>query len=275
MSSQFAPDSTHQALAGCGARLRDARLAAGVSIDDVATRLRMPARVVQSLEAEDWSRLGAPVFVRGQVRSYSRLLGLTTAPMMAALTVEPVEPTKLVSRTHTPKAQGWAEQIGRRLVYIVLTLSLAIPAWVATRQHLNGTPATIAALDAPIIATDVHGKPVTPAAPATPRTVVASMAPMGVAAPPEPAPSADIVLRANGKSWLEVIARDGSVLEKTMLNDGVEKRYPIDQVQRLTIGNAAAVQLQAGGQPLNVMEHARANVARFAVSSDGSLAAQD
>jgi cytoskeleton protein RodZ len=60
-----------------------------------------------------------------------------------------------------------------------------------------------------------------------------------------------------------------------MLNDGVEKRYPIDQVQRLTIGNAAAVQLQAGGQPLNVMEHARANVARFAVSSDGSLAAQD
>ena len=274
MSSQFAPDSTHQALAGCGARLRDARLAAGLSIDDVATRLRMPARVVQSLEAEDWSRLGAPVFVRGQVRSYSRLLGLTTAPMMAALNIEPVEPTKLVSRTHTPKAQWWAEQIGRRLVYIVLTLSLAIPAWVATRQHLNGTPATIAALDTPVMPV-AHGKPAVPAVPAAPRTVVASMAPMGAAVQPEPAPSADIVLRATGQSWLEVIARDGNVLDKTMLADGAEKRYPMDQVQRLTIGNAAVVQMQAGGRPMNVMEHARANVARFAVSSDGSLAAQD
>ena len=60
-----------------------------------------------------------------------------------------------------------------------------------------------------------------------------------------------------------------------MLADGDEKHYPLDQVQRLTIGNAAAVQLQAGGQPLNVTAHARANVARFAVSSDGSLAAQE
>ena len=276
MSPQFPSDSTHQALAGCGARLRDARQAAGLSIDDVAARLRMPTRVVQSLEAEDWSRLGAPVFVRGQVRSYSRLLGLTTAPMMAALNVEPVEPTTLVSRTHTPKAQWWAEQIGRRLVYIVLTLSLAIPAWVATRQHLNGTPATVAALDAPMAATP-HAAPQGAApAPTTPRTRVASMAPIGATMQPEPVPAAtDVVLRATGKSWLEVIARDGRVLEQTMLADGDEKHYPLDQVQRLTIGNAAAVQLQAGGQPLNVTAHARANVARFAVSSDGSLAAQE
>lgn len=66
----------------------------------------MPARVVRSLENEDWSRLGAPVFVRGQVRSYSRLLGLTTAPLMDALTVGQIEPTKLVSRTHIPKRSG-------------------------------------------------------------------------------------------------------------------------------------------------------------------------
>ncbi|MDE2406704.1 MAG: DUF4115 domain-containing protein [Xanthomonadaceae bacterium] len=272
MSPQFSSDSTHQALAGCGVRLRDAREAAGLSIDDVAARLRMPARVVRSLEAEDWSRLGAPVFVRGQVRSYSRLLGLTTAPMMEALNVEPVQPTQLISRTHTPKAQWWAEQIGRRLVYIVLTLSLAIPAWVATRQHLNSTPATVAALDTPVVVT-VPGKPAVAAAP---RTVVASMAPMTPMAPSlQQEPANDVVLRASGQSWLEVVGRDGSVLAKAMLTDGAEKRFPVDQVQRLTIGNAAVVQMEVNGQPLNVSEHARANVARFAVSSDGSLAAQD
>ena len=35
---------------GCGERLRAAREAAGLSVDDVASRLHMPARVVRSLE---------------------------------------------------------------------------------------------------------------------------------------------------------------------------------------------------------------------------------
>lgn len=269
MNANQLPDPTHQALAGCGARLRAAREAAGLGLDDVAARLRMPVRVVRSLEAEDWSRLGAPVFVRGQVRSYSRLLGLTTAPMMAALTVDQVEPTRLVSRTHTPKAQWWAEQIGRRLVYIVLTLSLAIPAWVATRQHLAGVPAGVAALDAPAESPAGAASSI----PATPRTVVASMAPVTAAA--VATPSADIVLHATGKTWLEVIGRDGSILEQATLVAGDARRYGAAQVQGLTIGNASAMQMEVGGRAVEMTEHARANVARFAVSSDGSLVAAD
>lgn len=274
--------STHQdpdqfALAGCGQRLRLAREAAGLSVDEVATRLHMPTRVVRSLEAEDWSRLGAPVFVRGQVRSYSRLLGLMTAPMMDALNVAQIEPAQLVSRTHTPKAQWWAEQIGRRLVYIVLTLSLAIPAWVATRQHLSGTPVGVAALDTPV----EHAAD--PAAARTPRAVVASMAPVSVGesaampvAAPAPAPvtsEAAIVLKASGASWLEVIGKDGRTLEKGMLKTGDLRRYDAAQLKSITIGNASAVILEDRGEPVSAMTHARANVARFAVSSDGSLVA--
>lgn len=270
MTSRHAPDQTHLALAGCGARLRSAREAAGMSIDDVAARLHMPARVVRSLEAEDWNRLGAPVFVRGQVRSYSRLLGLMTSPMMDALDVGPVEPSKLVSRTHTPKAQWWAEQIGRRLVYIILTLSLAVPAWVATKQHLAGAGATGTPLDAPVDPSAAV-KPAAPA-PTEPRTVVASMAP--VAAPAVAAPG-DIVLRTSAESWLEVAAPDGTSLEKGLLAAGSERRYANGQVGRLTIGNASAVQVENHGRAVDLAPFARANVARFAVSSDGSLVAAD
>jgi cytoskeleton protein RodZ len=266
------PDDTHHALAGCGDRLRLAREASGLSVDDVAARLHMPARVVKSLEAEDWSRLGAPVFVRGQVRSYSRLLGLTTAPMMAALDVGPVEPSRLVSRTHTPKAQWWAEQIGRRLVYIILTLSLAVPAWVATRQHLSGTTQGTTPLDAPV---DPSAGVPSPPPPASPRTVVASMAP--VAAPPsvQAAPASDIVLRTTAESWLEVVAPGGLSVEKGLLPAGSERRYAAAQVARLTIGNASAAQLEHRGRSVDLAPFARANVARFAVSSDGSLVAAD
>ena len=267
MNSKPYPDSTHE-LAGCGERLRRAREAAGLTVEQVGERLRMPARVVRSLEAEDWSRLGAPVFVRGQIRSYSRLLGLTTAPMMEALAdVGPVEPSHLVSRTHTPKAQWLAEQIGRRVVYIVLTLSLAIPAWVATRQHL-ATPVTAATpLDVPVDAAAVR------ATPSSPRTVVASMAPVQAAQPALAA--ADIVIRARGETWLDVVGVDGSALEQGLLPAGSERRFAAGKVQRLTIGNASAVDVEHRGLEVSLERFATANVARFAVSSDGSLVAAD
>ena len=54
---------------GCGDRLRDARTAAGLSVQEVATRLRMPVHVVQALEEGRWQVIGASVFVRGQLRS--------------------------------------------------------------------------------------------------------------------------------------------------------------------------------------------------------------
>ena len=261
-------DNTHQAMAGCGDRLKQAREAAGLSIDDVATRLHMPARVVRSLEAEDWSRLGAPVFVRGQVRSYSRLVGLTTAPMMAALDVGPIEPSHLVSRTHTPRAQWWAEQIGRRLVYIVLTLSLAVPAWVATRQHLSGNANDAAPLDVPAKVGMVE-----PVVPVSRRTVMASMGP--VATTQVDAPVSEIVLRTHGETWVDAVAADGSSIEKGLLPGGSERRFAAAQVARLTIGNASAVDVQSNGQQVDLAPFTRTNVARFAVSSDGSLVVVD
>lgn len=261
-------DPTNQALAGCGDRLRKAREAAGLSIDEVAAKLHMPGRVVRSLEAEDWSRLGAPVFVRGQVRSYSRLLGLMTAPMMDALDVGQVEPSHLVSRTHTPKAQWWAEQVGRRLVYIVLTLSLAVPAWVATQRHLSNTNGDAQPLDAPV---EGLGQLEAQA----PRTVVASMAPVAKQAPAAAVATADIVVHARAETWVDIVAQDGSSIEKGLLPAGTERRYASAQVARMTIGNASSVEIRNRGATVDLAPFARANVARFTVSSDGSLVAAD
>ncbi len=263
-------DKTHHEMAGCGERLKQAREAAGLSIDDVAGRLHMPANVVRSLEAEDWARLGAPVFVRGQVRSYSRLVGLTTAPMMAAIDIGPVEPSHLISRTHTPRAQWWAEQVGRRLVYIVLTLSLAVPAWVATRQHLSGAVNDAAPLDIPAQAqVDMKLQPV----PVARRTVMASMGPVTAAA--VEAPAAGIVIQTSAETWLEAVATDGTIIEKGLLPSGSERSFVPARLARLTIGNASAVDVNNNGLKVDLTPFTRTNVARFTVSSDGSLVVVD
>lgn len=56
--------------------LRDAREARGLSLDEVAHDLHLSREVVLALEEGDHERLGAPVFVRGHLRSYAKLLGL-------------------------------------------------------------------------------------------------------------------------------------------------------------------------------------------------------
>lgn len=258
-----------ESVRGCGQRLRTARVAAGLDITDVATRLRMPVRVVESLESEDWSRLGAPVYVRGQLRSYGRLLGLATEALHVASGVAPVEPVKLVPRSFVPPMQRLAEQAARRIVYVVITALIAVPVWLATRPHLGEPLAVSAPLDMPA---DVRGE----APPASkqvrePTPIAASMTPVATRAGHASGQSS-LSLHVSADSWVKVMATDGSVLEEALLRAGDERRFAPGHAGGFVIGNASAVELRRDGQPLDLAPFLRADVARFAVSSDGSLA---
>src|SRR5690606_32498823 len=195
---------------GCGERLRAAREAAGLSVSEVASRLKMSTRIVEALEAEDWGRIGAPVFVRGQLRSYSRLLGLPVEPVQQASGVAPIQPTRLVPRTHSPWTQRVADQVGGRLVYIVITALIILPVWVATQSHMSGVQDAGAPLDLPVDKFAVDSTVPQPAA-SEPSTVVASMASLPQR---HAAPAPALSLRLNGDSWVQVSAPDGRSIEE-------------------------------------------------------------
>ena len=253
---------------GCGVRLRKAREAAGLRLEDVAAQLKMPVRVVESLENEDWDRLGAPVFVRGQLRSYSRLVGLATSTTLQASGVAPIEPSKLVSRSYTPRMQRLMEQGTRRLIYIVITAAIAVPVWLATKPHLAINPATVQPLDVPANEANALGATATTRAEPAQAPVMASFTPMA----PRPSAVPALTLRLSADSWVQVIATDGRTLEQGLLAAGQSRSYAAGEVSRVVLGNAPAVVVQKGGQPLDLAPFIRANVARFTVSSDGSLA---
>ena len=61
---------------GPGAALQAAREAQQLSVPQVADRLKLSSAAVTALEANDWDRLPAPVFVRGYIRAYARLMAL-------------------------------------------------------------------------------------------------------------------------------------------------------------------------------------------------------
>lgn len=268
--------------AGCGALLRQAREAAGLSLEDVGQQLRMPVQVVKSLEEEQWQRLGAPVFVRGQLRSYARLLKVDVSQILDQAHIGPVVPPQLVSHTHTPRARRIAESVGRRVLYVGITAVLAVPVWFATRGHFDGTgtPPSTASLDVIPASLPVAGSEGQASAPA-PATAEAAKpnAPYLASLTPVPRPAASpavpaggvLNLRFTGDSWVDITAPDGSKVEKALIKSGESRSFAAGQVGRMVLGNASAVEVQQAGAIVDLSPYQRANVARFTVSSDGSV----
>lgn len=268
-AKEIAPDGVD----GCGVRLKRARELAGLTQEGVSARLKMPLKVIQALENDDWQRTGAPVFVRGQLRSYARLLGIDIESGLAQAGVGTITPPELVSYSHTPRYRRVFEQATRRAVYIAITAVIAVPVWLATRPHLSNIP-DVQSLEVPALATvPVDPLPVTTVPQRTP--VIASMGTLRSATeagtPAATTPNG-LSLSFTGDSWVQVFAPDGKVIEQGLLGNGEQRSFDQGEVGRVVLGNTAAVDARSNGKPVDLAPFSRANVARFTLSSDGSLA---
>jgi len=261
-----------------GQQLRQAREAAGLEVAAVAARLRMQKCLIRALEAGDWSTLGAPVFVRGHLRSYARLLGIE---LMRLDEVGTAPPAPVVPMVRSGRGQQWFGRLGTRLVYVVITALVGVPVWMAAQRHLTAPEAARAvALELP----EVRPAPPAPDADeAAPVPAATSTAPSAAAAGPFttmasllPSPAADaapahITLHFSQDSWVELYAPNGRSLEQNLLKAGEVRRFARGQLGRVVIGNADGATLRIGGEVQDLSGVRRANVARFAVSSAGVI----
>lgn len=105
-----------------GARLRVAREAKGLTIEAAAERLRLNAALVLAMEEDRLALLGAPVFARGHLRSYSALLGLPEEEVLASFgSGEVPEPSFLPAMDLRPKVRDHA-----RWAWPIAAVALAI-----------------------------------------------------------------------------------------------------------------------------------------------------
>lgn len=121
------PDTVvSQEAVGPGQALAAAREARGVSVDDVAMRLKFAPRQIEALEADQYDQLPGIAIVRGMVRNYARLLEIDAAPLVAELeqnlrtgpsTVRPVD-------MHIPIKEGRKE--GRMFLVLSLIVVIAV-----------------------------------------------------------------------------------------------------------------------------------------------------
>ena len=71
-----------------GEKLRDARLAQGLELSDIAARTRIPLRHLQAIETSDYSGLPSPTYAVGFVKSYARAIGADEVALARELRAE-------------------------------------------------------------------------------------------------------------------------------------------------------------------------------------------
>lgn len=134
MSTQATQDrsDSHTAL---GAKLKAAREGRGLSLHQASQELHIGDWVLDALERGDYTTLGAPIFVRGHLRAYARLLGLGEDAVLAQYEQENDKPAPppLVTQRLDGGIHRASARIFSGLVVVVLC-GLAIAWWVRREQ---------------------------------------------------------------------------------------------------------------------------------------------
>lgn len=276
-----------------GLRFRHAREKARWSLEAAAQQLKLPVAVIDAMEKEDWGRLGAPIFVRSYLGSYARLLGLP--PSIADEVVKGSQQPVLAAVGNVPPRRRLDRRLGtlaRLALTVAVLAAIAAGVWFvqdrvssAVRTDSSGTVVD-AVTPGPSVAAAAPVQPEAQADPANSTTT--ALTPFAAAAGTADATgttdaagttgtigtaaqAGELRLRFHGDSWIEVLGPDGVALERGVVGAGAERRYAAGRVTRVMLGDAAAVDAFSGDAPLDLSPYRTAKVARFTVSSDGSL----
>ena len=106
-----------------GLRFRHAREKARWSLEAAAQQLKLPVAVLDAIEREDWTRLGAPIFVRSYIGSYAKLLGMPAS--VADEVVRGKPQPQLASIGNVPPRRRLDRRLGRAARVALVLAALA------------------------------------------------------------------------------------------------------------------------------------------------------
>jgi cytoskeleton protein RodZ len=196
-----------EAPSSVGAFLAAARERAGLSLGDVATRLRMSVRQIEALERSDYSALPGGTFLRGLVRNYAKAVQVSPDEALAVLEAThadgaPVRATRVVEPvaavTPPPLNRGTTiNKSSRQRALAVLGVLVVLAAvvfywWEFVRPHRGegGWPkANVSTTTLPVTQPTVNAAPA--AAAASPAETTSAVGAQVSDSAASPVPSSD------------------------------------------------------------------------------------
>ncbi|QIK96677.1 helix-turn-helix domain-containing protein [Sphingomonas sp. HDW15A] len=211
-----------------GQRLRAAREAAGMTLEEVATTTRIPTRHLESLENSDFQRLPAPTYTIGFAKNYAQAVGLDRREIADQLRGEVggLRPASYQLDTFEPADP--ARAFPKWLLFAVIAgivIVIAGFSWLRSREYSEDAPVT------------------------TEETAASTSAPTQAAAAAAPAPAAaqgPVLLTANEEVWLQV-KDGGTTLKEGILQAGQSFEVPASATAPvLTTGKPEALRISVG-----------------------------
>lgn len=263
---------------GPGAILRQARTERGLSVADVAGRLKYGVRQIEALEADDYARLSGATFVRGMIRGYAKLLGIDAGPALDTLRRHEVPlPVAMETRSEViPFPEG--HKRGTRTYLALSALLLVAGAAVLYEWRANVSPpsearapepgnAPVAAASeappAPREAEPSRPAEAAPGPPAPDSTALAQAQPAGESAAAPRSGRRRIVLEFVRESWVEIRNGNGRILLSQLNPGGTQKVIEGTPPFSLVIGNASHVHLAYNDAPVDLKPYVKVEVARL------------
>jgi cytoskeletal protein RodZ len=206
-----------------GQRLREAREAKGLTVEDIAAQTRIPTRHLTSLEESDWDKLPAATYSIGFAKNYAGMLGLDRAEIGDQLRAEmggsrPAYASPEVYETVDPaRTMPKGLVIGALGLLVVVVLALS---WLSNRSMQADQPVAEASEPAPAVAG------------------TAAVAPTAA-----PLPTAAVVITATEPVWVHV-EDSGNVLKEGVLAAGERFEVPATAAApMLTTGKPEALRV--------------------------------
>jgi len=213
-----------------GERLRAAREAKKLSLEDVAAQTRIPQRHLASIETADWDSLPAPTYTIGFAKSYASAVDLDRTEIgnqlreemggqrfasTSADVFEPADPRRTMPRGLV---------IGAIAAVVVL---IALMSWLNNRS--------------------LEQQPEEPSANEPAKAPAVPSAPPPAPAAAAPATGGPVVLTATDAVWLQVSEKGGATLFSGVLQPGQTYSVPQDaKAPVLKTGKPEALKVTVG-----------------------------
>ncbi|MFB7459569.1 helix-turn-helix domain-containing protein [Streptomyces sp. NPDC056188] len=244
-------DVSEEARPSVGRALKEARIAAGLTVNDVSSATRVRLAIVHAIEADDFAPCGGDVYARGHIRNLAKAVRLDPAPLLARFDAEhggrpaptPAAPLFEAERIR-PERRGpnWTAAMVAAIVVVIGFVGFTA---VKGGSDDTGAQGQIGEGSTPTAGTS---------APPTPKS--------SKSADPAPAPSDSAIAAApqdkvtvqvsadNGRSWISAKDHNGRMLFDGLLQKGESKTFQDSSKINLILGDAGAIQLYVNGKKI-------------------------
>ncbi|MBK3580006.1 DUF4115 domain-containing protein [Streptomyces sp. MBT65] len=234
-----------------GRALQQARIAAGLTVDDVSSATRVRIAIVHAIEADDFAPCGGAVYARGHIRTLAKAVHIDPAPLLARYDDDHggrPAPTPAAPLFEAERIRP--ERRGPNWTAAMVAAIVAVVGFVGFTAFKGGDSDTDAASQVTQGATPSASKPAKPTPSntdsATPKSDPSDSA---IAAAPQDKVTVQVTA-VDGRSWISAKDHNGRMLFDGLLKKGESKTFQDSSKVNLILGDAGVIQLYVNGKKI-------------------------